>query len=155
MSYPNQPGQIGDAVARELARFGPASGMAPLVEAWPAAVGPEIARNAWPARLGRDGSLRVHTRDAVWAFELAVRVDEITARLGDLAPRRLVFVAGPVPEPTLEPADAAVRTSVVPSPEHQAAAASLVRGIRDEDLRKIVAKTVALSLAAADSGRSV
>ena len=38
-------------VKRELGRFGPASGMAPLVEAWPAAVGPEIARNAWPARI--------------------------------------------------------------------------------------------------------
>ena len=42
--------RVGDAVDRELGRFGPASGMAPVVEAWPLAVGPEIARNAWPAR---------------------------------------------------------------------------------------------------------
>jgi hypothetical protein len=146
--------RVGSAVARELARFGPASGMAPLVEAWPSAVGPEIARNAWPARLGRDGSLRVHTKDSVWAFELAVRADEIQARLGELAPARLVFVAGPVPEPPLEPTEEPSRKGVEPTREHHARAASLVRGIRDEDLRKIVAKAVAMSLAAADSSRS-
>jgi predicted nucleic acid-binding Zn ribbon protein len=89
--------RVGDAVARELARFGPSSGLAPVVEAWAAAVGPEIARNAWPARLTRDGSLRIHTKDSVWAFELAMRADEIRGRLGDLAPPRLVFVSGPLP----------------------------------------------------------
>jgi hypothetical protein len=149
----SEPRAIGGAVRRELSRFGPASGMAPLVEAWPAAVGPEIARNAWPARLGRDGSLRVHTRDAVWAFELAVRADEIQERLGELAPPRLVFVAGPVPEPPLEPTEEPA-PRFEPSLEHHSRAASLVRGIADEDLRKIVAKAAALSLAAADSGRS-
>jgi len=146
--------RVGNAVARELARFGPTSGMAPVVEAWPGAVGSEIARNAWPARLGRDGSLRIHTKDSVWAFELAIRAEEIGARLGELAPPRLVFVAGPLPEPSPEGAGVPERTGVESSPEHHAQAASLVRGIRDEDLRKIVAKAVAMSLAAAQSGRS-
>lgn len=146
--------RVGNAVARELARFGPTSGMAPLVEAWPGAVGPEIARNAWPARLGRDGSLRIHTKDSVWAFELAIRAEEITARLGELAPPSLVFVPGPLPESSPEGAGEPERTGVEPSPEHYERAASLVGGIRDEDLRKIVAKTVAMSLAAAESGRS-
>lgn len=146
--------QIGDAVERELARFGAVPGISPLVEAWPSAVGPEIARNAWPARLARDGSLRVHTKDSVWAFELAVRADEIRARLGELAPPRLVFVAGPLPEPRSEHREEPATTGVVPTAAHHACAASLVRGISDEDLRKIVAKTVALSLATAESGRS-
>jgi hypothetical protein len=146
---------IRDAVARELARFGPATGMAPVVEAWPGAVGPEIARNAWPARLGRDGSLRIHTTDSVWAFELGTRAEEIRTRLGDAAPARLVFVAGPLPEPPVEPREEVARRGAEPSAAHRAEAASLVRGIRDENLRKIVAKTVAASLAAADSGRSV
>jgi Dna[CI] antecedent, DciA len=150
----SEPRAIGDAVRRELSRFGPASGMAPLVEAWSGAVGPDIARNAWPARLGRDGSMRVHTRDAVWAFELAARAEEIRERLGELAPPRLIFVAGPVPEPSLELVAEPSRRGVEPSLEHRSRAASLVRGIGDEELRKIVAKTVALSLAAADSGRS-
>jgi Dna[CI] antecedent DciA-like protein len=147
--------RVGDTVAGELARFGPSSGIAPIVEAWPSAVGPEIARNAWPARLGRDGTLRVHTKDSVWAFELGTRADEIRHRLGELAPARLVFAAGPLPEPEREAADVGSPARAEPSPEHDAKAASLVRGIRDEDLRKVVAKTIAASLAAAESGRSV
>jgi Dna[CI] antecedent, DciA len=147
--------RIGDAVTRELARFGAAPGLAPIVEAWPEAVGPEIARNAWPARLGRDGSLRVHTADSVWAFELGTRAEEIRARLGEAAPAKLVFAPGPLPEAPLE-LGAEVRRSVArPTEKHLAEAASLVRGIRDENLRKIVAKAAAASLAAADSGRSV
>ena len=145
--------RVADAVARELARFGAAAGLAPLVEVWADAVGPDIARNAWPARLGRDGSLRVHTSDSVWAFELGVRADEILGRLGPLAPARLVFAPGPLPEPPPETAAAPTATAVQPAPDHLAQAASLVRGIRDEELRKIVAKTVALSLAAAKSSR--
>ena len=146
--------RVADAVARELARFGDASELPPLVEVWADAVGPEIARNAWPARAGRDESLRVHTTDSVWAFELSVRADEILACLGDLAPKRLVFVPGPLPEPSQESAEMPRKTGVEPSAEHYARAASLVRGIRDEELRKIVAKAVASSLAAAESDRS-
>jgi predicted nucleic acid-binding Zn ribbon protein len=72
--------RVGKDVARELKRFGPASGMEPLVEVWPDAVGPEIARNAWPARLARDGTLHVHARDSIWAFELTSRAEEIRDR---------------------------------------------------------------------------
>ena len=43
--------------------------MGETVAAWPSAVGEEIARNAWPARFARDGTLIVNTRDSVWAFE--------------------------------------------------------------------------------------
>jgi Dna[CI] antecedent, DciA len=146
---------IGDAVARELGRFGPATGMAPIVEAWPVAVGPEIARNAWPARLARDGSLRVHTSDSVWAFELGAKAGEIRARLGELAPARLVFVAGPLPEPPVGHGEDARRSGVTAASGDHEAAASLVRGVRDENLRKIVAKTIATGLAAARSGRFV
>ncbi len=147
--------RVGDAVARELGRFGPASGMAPLVEAWPAAVGADVARNAWPARLGRDGTLHVHARDSVWAFELTVRAEEIRARLGESPPPRLVFAPGPLPEPSPEPVEDAARQPLDPSPEHRARAESLVRGVRDDELREIVAKTVACGLAAADTGRSI
>ena len=94
--------RVGDAVGRELGRFGPASGMAPVVEAWPLAVGPEIARNAWPARIARDGTLHVHTQDSIWAFELTTRAEEIRMRLGNAAPRRMSFAPGPLPEPPVE-----------------------------------------------------
>jgi hypothetical protein len=147
--------RVGDDVARELSRFGPASGMAPLVEAWPAAVGDAVARNAWPARLGRDGTLHVHARDSVWAFELTARAEEIRARLGESPPPRLAFAPGPLPEPVSEAVEEPARGPLEPAPEHRTKAESLVRGVRDDELREIVAKTVACGLAAAASGRSV
>ncbi|HSC73416.1 MAG TPA: DUF721 domain-containing protein [Gaiellaceae bacterium] len=139
--------RVGAAVSRELARFGPAAGMSPIVEAWPTAVGPDIARNAWPARLARDGTLHVHTTDSIWAFELKSRAEEICAQLGEHAPPRLAFAPGPVPEPLESPADAGLRRAVEPGPEHVAKADSLARAIRDDELREVVAKTIAFSLA--------
>jgi Dna[CI] antecedent, DciA len=145
---------LGNAVGRELGRFGPAAGMAPVVEAWPAAVGVEIARNAWPARLARDGTLHVHTKDSIWAFELKSRAEEIRSRLGEHAPPRLAFAPGPIPEPVEAAREDVSSRSLEPTPEHLAEADSLVRVIRDEDLRKVVAKAAALSLASASNDRS-
>jgi hypothetical protein len=146
--------RVGDAVSRELARFGPAAGMAPVVEAWPAAVGEVIARNAWPARLARDGTLHVNTTDSIWAFELRSRAEEIRARLGEHAPPRLAFAPGPIPEVREAASGGVPKAPPKPSPEHVAEADSLVRVIRDEDLRKVVAKAAALSLANAPDDRS-
>ena len=145
---------VGGQVARELGRFGPASGMAPLIEAWPLAVGPEIARNAWPARLARDGTLHVHTRDSIWAFELTTRAAEIRPRLGKAAPRRLSFAPGPLPEPPLSAPEQVRERPPGPTPEHIAKAESLARVIRDEELRKVVAKAAAASLSRDDNDRS-
>jgi Dna[CI] antecedent, DciA len=146
--------RVRDAIRRELGRFGPAEGMAPLVEAWPVAVGELIARNAWPARLARDGTLHVHTTDSIWAFELKSRAEEIRDRLGELAPPRLAFAPGPIPEPVETLSEDAGPAVVEPGPEHVAEADSLARVIRDEDLRKVVAKAAALSLAKASDDRS-
>jgi Dna[CI] antecedent DciA-like protein len=146
--------QVGGQVARELGRFGPASGMAPLVDAWPSAVGPEIARNAWPARLARDGTLHVHTQDSIWAFELTSRVEEIRTRLGEVAPRRIAFAPGPLPEPPLASPEEVREKPPEPTAEHVAKAESLTRVIRDEELRKVVAKAVAASLSRDDNDRS-
>ena len=146
--------RVGDEVVRELGRFGPLAGMAPIVEAWPQSVGEEIARNAWPARLARDGTLHVHARDSIWVFELTSRSEEIRARLGEHAPPRLMFAPGPLPERSPEPSGASPESPPKPSAKHVAEADSLVRVIRDDDLRKVVAKTVAASLARADNDRS-
>jgi hypothetical protein len=146
--------RVGGDIARELGRFGPASGMLPIVEAWAEAVGPEIARNSWPARLGRDGTLHVNAKDSIWAFELTSRAEEIRTRLGRAAPPRLAFAPGPLPEHSPEPEERPERRAVEPSAETVARADSLARGIRDEDLRKVVAKAVAISLANTDNDRS-
>lgn len=146
--------RVGREVERELGRFGPASGMAPLLEAWPAAVGPEIARNAWPARFARDGTLHIHTQDSIWAFELTSRVEEIRTRLGKVAPRRIAFAPGPLPEPPIESIEQVHERPPEPTAEHVAKAESLARGIRDEELRKVVAKAAAASLSRDDNDRS-
>jgi hypothetical protein len=145
--------RVGGDVKRELGRFGAASEMAPLVEAWPGAVGPEIARNAWPARIARDGTLHVHTQDSIWAFELTSRAEEIRTRLGKVAPRRLSFAPGPLPEPAAAFAEEARRRPPEPTPEHVAKAESLARVIRDEELRKVIAKAAAASLSRDDNDR--
>jgi len=139
---------LGRDVRRALQRFGPQAGMAELLEAWPAAVGPEIAKNAWPARIARDGTVHVHCADAIWAFELGQRAAEITARLGVAALR---FVPGPLPETTEEPEHTRRRPPAEPTPEHVERAAAITAGIEDEELRARIARAVALSLARASS----
>jgi hypothetical protein len=122
------------------------------VKAWPAAVGQEIARSAWPARFQRDGTLVVHTRDSVWAFELTQRAGEIRERLDGVV--ALKFVPGPLPEAPTEQPQATSQGSPSPSPEQSERAAEWAAEIEDEDLRKIVTKAVAMSLAKAPNDRS-
>ena len=145
--------RVGEDVARELGRFGAVAGLAPIVEAWPAAVGPEIARNAWPARIARDGTLHVHTSSSAWAFELGQLSARIAAALGSLAPRRFRFAVGPLPGPSVESSDRVVERPLGPSDEHRVQGEELAAEIEDENLRKVVAKTAALSLARGDSDR--
>ena len=142
--------RIGDEVRRELARFGPSAGMTELVAAWPEAVGEAIAQNAWPARIGRDGTLHVHAADAIWAFELGQRAQEIAERVGV---ERIRFAAGPLPGPAEEPSPP--RPAVPqPLPEHLERAAEITSGIEDEELRETVARAVAASLAREPSDRA-
>jgi hypothetical protein len=96
----------------------------------------------------------VNAKDSIWAFELTSRAEEIRSRLGSSAPPRLAFAPGPLPEYVPEAEERSTRPALEPSPEAVAKAESLVRGIRDEDLRKVVAKAVAMSLAKTDNDRS-
>jgi hypothetical protein len=136
---------LGSEIRAELRRFGPQAGMAELVERWPAVVGDAIARNAWPARISRDGTVQVHTADSVWAFELGQRAAEMAERLrgaGCDVPR-LRFAPGPLPTPDEE----AVSTPVDPSPQDVERARAIASRISDEKLRESVQKAVTLSLA--------
>ena len=125
--------------------------MAEVVEAWPAAAGAEIARAAWPARFQRDGTLVVHARDAIWAFELTQRADEIRKRV-DV--ERVKFVPGPLPEPDAEPVEAVSQEAPRPSPEQVEEAARIAGRIADENLRKLVQKVVESALVRASDDRS-
>jgi hypothetical protein len=142
--------RLGDEIRGELARFGPQAGMGDLVEAWPDAVGEAIARNAWPARIARDGTVHVHTADSVWAFELGARAVEIAERLG--VPR-LRFAPGPLPEATPETDAGPLAGPPQPTAQHRAAAAELVAGMENDELRALVQKAAAASLAKASADR--
>jgi predicted nucleic acid-binding Zn ribbon protein len=136
-------------VRAELSRFGAQAGLADVVEGWPAAVGEAIARNSWPARLARDGTVHVNTSDSVWAFELTHRAADIAARLGVPKVR---FAPGPLPgQASIEVPAAVIR----PGPEHVRAAAEIAAPLSDENLRKSVQKAVSFSLAIAPTDRPV
>jgi hypothetical protein len=151
--------RIGRGVQSELARFGPAGGMAEVVAAWPAVVGDSIAANAWPARLGRDGTLHVSVSSSPWAFELAQLEPEISARLahalGEDEPRRLRFAPGPLPEVSADNVRKQEQFSPVPSPEDRARAAKIAAPVGNPELRELIARAAAASLARASSDRTL
>ena len=121
--------------------------MAELVERWPEAVGPSIARFAWPARIARDGTVHVSTADAVWAFELGQRAAEIAGRLGGV---RLRFAPGPLPEPPADPP----RDVVAPTGEETFLARRMTASIRHEGVRESVQKALSYALARSRSDPS-
>jgi hypothetical protein len=153
--------RIGREVERELSKGGSSAAL-PLSEitaAWPQAVGEAVARQAWPLRLGKDGTLHVATSSATWAFELDRLSPEIGERLsalvGAAAPRKLRFRVGPVPEPGMVPEqrDDAHEDAPSATPEVVAEAASVAAAIDDAELRELVARAARASLSRARSGR--
>jgi hypothetical protein len=150
---------IADAVQSELGRFGPAAGMARIVSAWPEAVGPAVARNAWPSRIARDGTLHVTTSSSSWAFELGqleptVR-EQLAAALDGDAPPKLRFAPGRLPEPDLPPEQAVSGRRPTPGPEERELAASLAAAVEDDRLRELVSRAAAASLARPRDDRPV
>jgi hypothetical protein len=150
---------IADAVQSELGRFGPAAGMARIVTAWPEAVGPAVARNAWPSRIARDGTLHVTTSSSSWAFELGqleptVR-EQLAAKLEGDPPPKLRFAPGRLPEPDSPPALAVSRARPAPGREERELAASLAAGVEDDRLRELVARAAAASLARPGDDRTI
>ena len=152
--------RIGGTCAASSPRFGPeaAARSARSSRAWPAAVGETIARNAWPARLGRDGTLHVNADSATWAFELgrmaATILEQLRTQLGDGPRRRSGSPPGRCPSPSeARSTDAAThglqRRCRRPRPRR----AELAAPIEDEELREAVARAAAASLARARSGR--
>jgi hypothetical protein len=147
--------RIGNEVERELSRSGggQALALAEITAAWPDAVGEAIAGNAWPLRLGRDGTLHVATTSATWAFELDRLGPEIGERLasvlGRSAPAKLRFRTGPVPEPGA-PAEALSedpRQAVESSPEVAAGGWAAASAVDDPELRELVSRAARASLA--------
>ena len=145
---------LGNSVAGELRRLGPAGEIVEIVRAWPEAVGEQIARNAWPARVSRDGTLHVATSSSAWAFELGQLEADIRGRLGQWAPPRLRFAPGPLPEGHEAGPEPAQSAPLQPTREEWVEAARLGAQIEAEELRNLVTRAAAASLARARSDRS-
>lgn len=94
MQKPRDPG-----LAAQLFGATPERTLALMRAAWPAAVGPEVARRTELVALD-GGVLRVRVPDATWRRGLWRMRGDILARLrsiaGKAAPRSLGFVEGPV-----------------------------------------------------------
>ena len=152
--------RIGSEVERELARGGArdALPLASVTAAWRTAVGDPVARNAWPLRLARDGTLHVATSSATWATELGLLAGEIQGRLraalGGDAPPRLRFAVGPVPESGPDEVADATRARPTPVPPGVAReAASAAAAIEDPELRELVLRAARASLGRPASDR--
>jgi hypothetical protein len=86
----------------------------------------------------------VHTRDAIWGFELTARAADIARRLPGAPSLR--FVPGPLPEPGAASAEAPPPTVAATLDERRQGAA-WAAGIEDAELRELVARAAAASLA--------
>jgi hypothetical protein len=150
------PDRIGETVRRELDRFGAAGTLGAIVAVWPEAVGEGIAANAWPARRARDGTLHVAVSSSVWAFELtqleaAIR-ERLLERLGGATPARLRFAVGRLPERGSESVTIAKPSAPEVDAEARRAGAEIAAPIEDAELRELVARAAAVSLARARGG---
>jgi hypothetical protein len=145
--------RIGETVERQLHRFDGQGAMPRIVAAWPAVVGEEVARNAWPGRIARDGTLHVNTSSSVWAFELGqlapAIVERLRAELGEHAPPALRFAQGHLPEPVPAAPTGPAGAAPSPAPEALDEAAAMTASIEDEELRERVARAAALGLSRA------
>ena len=152
--------RLGEAAGRVLAAAGAprVEELAAVVGAWPEAVGETVARNAWPQRISRDGTLHVATTSATWAFELGRLADEVLGRLraslSTDVPAALRFAPGPVPEPAAAAPESAVERPQ-PGPTERRSAAAVVAPIEDPVLRELVARAAAASLARAADDQPV
>jgi hypothetical protein len=145
--------RLGQEIRRAAWRagFSPASA---LVEVWSRVVGDTIAANAWPARLNRAGVLQVNTTSATWAFELkhlAPRIlEKLGAELPEGCPTDIRFAPGPVPEKGHE-ASSSVASPTHPAGERERSLAEeMTASITGEELRALVARAAAASLAQSD-----
>ena len=151
--------RIGNEVERGLARAGGGEGLSltELTTRWPAVVGEQISRNAWPLRMGKDGTLHVATSSATWAFELDRMRTEIVSRLaealGESAPKELRFRPGPVPEPPAPASSGPPEPAPEATPEVRREAASAAAAIDDPELRSMVEKAARASLSRGRSDR--
>lgn len=131
----------------ELFRATPERRLTLLKAAWPAAVGPELARRSEVVAL-EGGRARIRVADATWRRGLWRMRSDVLARLrrvaGAAAPHALSFVEGPVAAPADQSRREPPSVEPVPLPP---ALADAVELIPDEATRARFRETVGRYLA--------
>ena len=97
----------------------------------------------------------MNTSSSAWAFELTQLETTIREKLGELAPPKLRFTPGPLPEPLTDAEDVSSVSRPAPTNDDRVRASELAALIDDEKLRNLVARAAAASLAATRSRRCV
>ena len=148
----HMPERLAASLASELTRLGGEGNALDATRAWEATVGPDVARNAWPARVKRDGTLVVHARTSVWAFELTQMAEDIRMRL-EPQPAAIRFVVGRVPEPAGRPPDELPTPVSDPDPAALEMARSLVADVASREVREALQRAASLGLSRRSSDR--
>ena len=134
-------------LAADLLHAEPGRRLTLLKAAWPAAVGPELARRSEAVALD-GGLLRIRVADAIWRRSLWRMRKDLLSRLrkiaGKAAPHALSFVEGPVTAAVEPPPPRARPVEPVPLPPTVAEAAEL---IPDDDTRERFREAVGRYLA--------
>ncbi|HEY5160335.1 MAG TPA: DUF721 domain-containing protein [Gaiellaceae bacterium] len=143
-----------DRLEREIKRVAKRAGLpaaGELVRIWPEVVGETIAANAWPARMNRKGVLQVYTSSATWAFELKHLAPKILSKLEralvEDCPKELNFTPGPIPAKGRETDPLPIPKELVTTEQEREQGAKLASTIDDTELRALVARAAAASLA--------
>jgi hypothetical protein len=139
--------RVGDLLGAMLPPSSGAEQLLPVLRVWPAAVGPVIAREAWPVRTAADGTLVVHVTSSLWASELTMMAaaigEKLAVALGGQPPP-LQFRVGPVPQPAPEAPRAPVSAVAT------AAAERLAEQVADDELRGAVKAALERALVRSD-----
>ena len=134
-------------LAAELLHAEPGRRLTLLRAAWPAAVGPELARRSEPVALDGD-LLLIRVPDAIWRRSLWRMRKDLLSRLrriaGSAAPHALGFIEGPVTAAVEPPTPRTRPVAPGPLPPTVDAAAE---SIPDEDTRERFRETVGRYLA--------
>jgi hypothetical protein len=118
---------------------------------WPDAVGEQVARHAWPARL-QGKTLHIVVDSSPWMQELSLLktdiLDRLNARMGRKLLTNLRFRVGDLPETT---APLESRLPAALSPEGAARVEAVVEEVADPDLKTTIRHTLTRAILAEEA----
>lgn len=143
---PTEPKPLSDVIPQVLgASPTDSQALARVTACWESAVGAPIAREAWPTRVQRDGTVVVSCSSSAWMHELTMLSATVAARLAEhigQAPP-LSFQLGRPPRRRASEA----RSRPIVDDRARAAARVAAASIRDTALRESAERAIAAAIA--------